>query len=107
MLSWVVNYRSHRPACPEPLRDLVEEPLGVATVDLFLSNIPTFNPSNLSTCFALSPFLSTAYALFSRLLHTTAPASLFFSATYKLFAVTTEVVCNGLLPKDQYDRENR
>jgi hypothetical protein len=43
----------------------------------------------------LSPLFAASYKLFSRLLHTTAPASLFFSSTYKLFAVTTEVACNA------------
>ena len=59
----------------------------LSTVDLQIFLSPTPYP--------LSPFLSTASELFSRLLYTTAPASLFFSSIYKLFAVTTGVPCNG------------
>ncbi len=45
--------------------------------------------------YSLSPFVSIPSALFPRLLHTTPSASLFFSSTYKFFAVTTEVASNG------------
>src|SRR5260370_1367651 len=49
----------------------------------------------LSDPFRLTAFVSAPYALFSLLLHTTAPASLFLSSSYKLFAVTTGVGGHG------------
>ncbi len=49
----------------------------------------------LSDSLRLTAFVSASSALSSRLQHTTAPASLFLSSVYKLFAVTTGVGGHG------------
>ena len=81
--SLLSNFQSTCPACP----DLVGDPVGKIPLGPGLSTSASSYP--------LSLFFSTTSELFSRLLHTTAAASLFFSATYKLFAVTTGVAYNG------------
>jgi hypothetical protein len=57
------------------------------------------NNSHSGTCaisFSLSFFVSRSCRLFSRQLSTTAPASLFLSVAYKLFAVTTGVAYHDI-----------
>ena len=93
MLPFRVNqqFHSRQPRNSCPIRALpLPSRFSLSTFNCRLSTSGSSYPP-----FPLSHFLSTASELFSRLLHTTAPASLLFSATYKLFAVTTGVAYDG------------